>query len=100
MTPSKLYETPPQAATSLTLDTGTKITETSPVLGSFRVGDKVSSAHGYEGTIIHRGRPRLEERANTIEAQKPWLKIVDALTGKPLSRSQWYARKKEMNNGR
>ena len=35
-----------------------------------------------------RGRPRLEDRANTTEAQKPWI-------AKGMSRSTWYRIKKD-----
>jgi hypothetical protein len=35
-----------------------------------------------------RGRPRLEYRAKTIEAKKPW-------EAKAMSRSTWYRRKRE-----
>lgn len=46
--------------------------------------------------VIARGRPRIEDRADTIEARKPWLAILDAVTGKPLSRRQWYRRQKDL----
>jgi hypothetical protein len=34
------------------------------------------------------GRPRIEDRANTIEAKKPWLKLG-------MSRTTWYRRQAE-----
>ena len=37
------------------------------------------------------GRPRLEDVANTIEAQKPWL-----THDPPMSRRTWYRRREEM----
>jgi hypothetical protein len=38
------------------------------------------------------GRPRIEERANTIEAKKPWLKLE-------MSRRTWYRRQAEQRKG-
>jgi hypothetical protein len=35
-----------------------------------------------------KGRPRIEDRANTIEARKPWLKME-------MSRRTWYRRQAE-----
>ena len=35
-----------------------------------------------------KGRPRIEDRANTIEAKRPW-------EAKGMSRSTWYRRKRE-----
>jgi hypothetical protein len=45
--------------------------------------------------MAKKGRPRIEDRAKTIAAQKPWLKIRDAITGKPLSRRAWFYRRKK-----
>jgi hypothetical protein len=39
------------------------------------------------------GRPRIEDRANTIEAKKPWLKLE-------MSRRTWYGRQAERRAGR
>ena len=39
------------------------------------------------------GRPRIEDRANTIEATKPWLKLG-------MSRRTWYRRQAEKRKGR
>ena len=39
------------------------------------------------------GRPRIEDRARTIEAQKPWLKLE-------MSRRTWYRRQAEKRKGR
>jgi hypothetical protein len=39
------------------------------------------------------GRPRIEDRANTIEATKPWLKLE-------MSRWTWYRRQAEKRKGR
>jgi hypothetical protein len=39
------------------------------------------------------GRPRIEDRANTIEAKKPWLKLE-------MSRRTWYRRQAEKRKGR
>jgi hypothetical protein len=39
------------------------------------------------------GRPRIEDRANTIEARKPWLKLG-------MSRRTWYRRQAERRAGR
>jgi hypothetical protein len=39
------------------------------------------------------GRPRIEGRANTIEARKPWLKLG-------MSRRTWYRRQAEQRKGR
>jgi hypothetical protein len=38
------------------------------------------------------GRPRLEDRARTIEARKPWLKLE-------MSRRTWYRRQAEKRKG-
>ncbi len=40
-----------------------------------------------------KGRPRIEDRANTIEARKPWLKLG-------MSRRTWYRRQAEKRAGR
>ena len=40
-----------------------------------------------------KGRPRLEDRAKTIEARKPWLKLG-------MSRRTWYRRQAEKRKGR
>jgi hypothetical protein len=40
-----------------------------------------------------KGRPRIEDRANTIEARKPWLKLE-------MSRRTWYRRQAERRAGR
>ena len=40
-----------------------------------------------------KGRPRIEDRANTIEARKPWLKLS-------MSRRTWYRRQAEKRKGR
>jgi hypothetical protein len=40
-----------------------------------------------------KGRPRIEDRANTIEARKPWLKVE-------MSRRTWYRRQAEKRKGR
>jgi hypothetical protein len=37
------------------------------------------------------GRPRIGDRANTIEARKPWLKLG-------MSRRTWYRRQAEKRN--
>ena len=39
------------------------------------------------------GRPRLEERGETNEATKPWLKLT-------MSRRTWYRRQAERRKGR
>jgi hypothetical protein len=39
------------------------------------------------------GRPRIEDRARTIEAKKPWLKLE-------MSRRTWYRRQAEQRKGR
>lgn len=39
------------------------------------------------------GRPRIEDRAKTIEARKPWLKLG-------MSRRTWYRRQAEKRKGR
>jgi hypothetical protein len=39
------------------------------------------------------GRARIEDRANTIEARKPWLKLE-------MSRRTWYRRQAEQGKGR
>ena len=39
-------------------------------------------------TRTKKGRPRIEDRANTIEARKPWLKLS-------MSRRTWYRRQAE-----
>ena len=39
------------------------------------------------------GRPRIEDRAKTIEAKKPWLKLG-------MSRRTWYRRQAEKRKGR
>jgi len=39
------------------------------------------------------GRPRIEDRADTNEAEKPWLKLG-------MSRSTWYRRQAEQRKGR
>jgi hypothetical protein len=39
------------------------------------------------------GRPRIEDRAKTIEARKPWLKLK-------MSRRTWYRRQAETRKGR
>jgi hypothetical protein len=40
-----------------------------------------------------KGRPRIEDRARTIEAKKPWLKLE-------MSRRTWYRRQAEQRKGR
>jgi hypothetical protein len=40
-----------------------------------------------------KGRPRIEDRAKTIEARKPWLKLE-------MSRRTWYRRRAEKRAGR
>jgi hypothetical protein len=40
-----------------------------------------------------KGRPRIEDRAKTIEARKPWLKLE-------MSRRTWYRRQAEKRAGR
>jgi hypothetical protein len=40
-----------------------------------------------------KGRPRIEDRAQTIEAKKPWLKLE-------MSRRTWYRRQAEQRKGR
>jgi hypothetical protein len=40
-----------------------------------------------------KGRPRIEDRANTIEARKPWLKLS-------MSRRTWYRRQAEKRKAR
>lgn len=40
-----------------------------------------------------KGRPRIEDRARTIEAKKPWLKLG-------MSRRTWYRRRAEQCKGR
>jgi hypothetical protein len=40
-----------------------------------------------------KGRPRVEDRAKTIEAKKPWLKLE-------MSRRTWYRRQAEQRKGR
>jgi hypothetical protein len=39
-------------------------------------------------TATAKGRPRIEDRANTNEARKPWLKLE-------MSRRTWYRREAE-----
>jgi hypothetical protein len=40
-----------------------------------------------------KGRPRIEDRARTIEARQPWLKLG-------MSRRTWYRRQAEKRKGR
>jgi hypothetical protein len=40
-----------------------------------------------------KGRPRIEDRARTNEAKKPWLKLG-------MSRRTWYRRQAEQRKGR
>jgi hypothetical protein len=40
-----------------------------------------------------KGRPRIEDRARTIEAKKPWFKLE-------MSRRTWYRRQAEKRAGR
>ena len=40
-----------------------------------------------------KGRPQIEDRAKTIEAKKPWLKLE-------MSRRTWYRRQAEQRKGR
>jgi hypothetical protein len=40
-----------------------------------------------------KGRPRIEDRAKTIEARQPWLKLG-------MSRRTWYRRQAEKRKGR
>ncbi len=40
-----------------------------------------------------KGRPRIEDRAKTNEARKPWLKLE-------MSRRTWYRRQAEQRKGR
>jgi hypothetical protein len=42
---------------------------------------------------VKKGRPRIEDRARTIEAKKPWLKPG-------MSRRTWYRRQAEQRKGR
>jgi hypothetical protein len=42
---------------------------------------------------VRKGRPRIEDRARTIEAKKPWLKLE-------MSRRTWYRRRAEQRKGR
>jgi hypothetical protein len=39
-----------------------------------------------------KGRPRIEDRAKTIDARKPWLKLE-------MSRRTWYRRQAEKRKG-
>ena len=48
---------------------------------------------GFDRRTPKRGRPRIEERARTIEARKPWLKLE-------MSRRTWYRRQAEKRSGR
>jgi hypothetical protein len=50
--------------------------------------------------VRKRGRPFIEDRLNTFAATKPWLKIVDPISGKPMSRTTWYRRRKEKEQGK
>ena len=43
--------------------------------------------------VSKKGRPRIEDRAKTIEAKKPWLKLN-------MSRRTWYRRQAEKRKGR
>jgi hypothetical protein len=45
------------------------------------------------GTPRKKGRPRIEDRAKTIEARAPWLKLG-------MSRRTWYRRQAEKRKGR
>lgn len=49
-------------------------------------GDK----RGPDDGRVRRGRPRLEQKGETLTAKKPWLTQVP-----PMSRSTWYRRRKE-----
>jgi len=44
---------------------------------------------------VRRGRPRLEDKATTLTALKPWKK-----TKPPMSRATWYARRKAKCSGK
>jgi hypothetical protein len=43
---------------------------------------------GFNRRAVKKGRPRIEDRAKTIEAKKPWLKLE-------MSRRTWYRRQAE-----
>jgi hypothetical protein len=43
--------------------------------------------------VVEKGRPRIEDRAHTIEARKPWLKLN-------MCRRTWYRRQAEKRKGR
>ncbi len=58
-----------------------------PAINDWRRAVKAALV-GYEGTAKRRGRPRIEDRANTIEAQSPWAKSG-------MSRATWYRRQAE-----
>ena len=45
------------------------------------------------GQRARTGRPRIEDRARTIEARKPWLRLE-------MSRRTWYRRQAEKRKGR
>jgi hypothetical protein len=46
------------------------------------------AALSLDGKPARKGRPRIEDRARTIEARKPWLKLN-------MSRRTWYRRQAE-----
>jgi hypothetical protein len=51
-------------------------------------------AAGLDGErAVKKGGPRIEDRAKTIEARKPWLKLG-------MSRRTWYRRQAEKRKGR
>jgi hypothetical protein len=47
-----------------------------------------ADSRGRMKRVPKKGRPRIEDRANTIEARKPWLKLE-------MSRRTWYRRQAE-----
>ena len=53
----------------------------------------INQAAGADAKRPRKGRPRLEDRAKTIEARAPWLKLE-------MSRRTWYRRQAEKRAGR
>jgi hypothetical protein len=52
----------------------------------------VDKVPGLGRRAVKKGRPRIEDRARTIEARKPWLKLG-------MSRRAWYRRQAEKRKG-
>ena len=62
-------------------------------IARLRRQDERTLVPGFNRRAVKKGRPRIEDRARTNEAKKPWLKLG-------MSRRTWYRRQAEKRAGR